>query len=322
MNKRPKVVVMGGGSGISVVLKGLKHLPIDLTAIVSVADDGGSSGVLRREFNSQPPGDLRSVLIALSDVEPIIEEVFQYRFTKGRGITGHPLGNLLILAMNEITGNTEKAMYKLKKLFNIKANILPSCLENVVLYGEMEDGSIVKGESKIPNREKKIKRVFFKRQILAPKRNIDELLNADLIIFGIGSLFTSVIPNLLPVGVCQAINKSSAKKVYICNAMEQPGETHGFSAYEHIMEIHKVLEGKIDEVIVDTQEISQDILQKYKNFGSGVVVVEKDKIENLGVKIVDTKVLEIDKEGYVRHHPHKLAATIYSLIDKWGDFYV
>lgn len=150
MNRKPKVVVLGGGSGISVVLRGLKYLPIDLTAIVSVADDGGSSGALRKEFDSPPPGDLRNVLIALSDVEPIIEDVFQYRFKEESSIGAHPLGNLLIMAMNEITGNIGDAVDRLRKLFNIKAKILPATLEKVFLYAETESGKIVEGESNIP----------------------------------------------------------------------------------------------------------------------------------------------------------------------------
>lgn len=320
--KQPKVVVLGGGSGISVLLRGLKHLPIDLTAIVSVADDGGSSGILRREFDSQPPGDLRNVLIALSDVEPIIEQVFQYRFEKGGGIAGHPLGNLLILAMNEITGNTKDAMDNLRKLFNIRAKILPSCNENVILFAEMEDGEIVEGESKIPNLSKKIKRVFFKRDIVAPEENLKELIDADLIVFGIGSLYTSLIPNLLPKGIIEALNKSDAKKVYVCNAMQQPGETQGYSAYDHIKVLKDIIGNNIDEVILDTQKIPENILKRYEEAHGGNVEIDKEKIEKLGVEIVDRDILEIDKNGMVRHHPYKLGALLYSLIDKWGEFYV
>ena len=168
MNRKPKVVVLGGGSGISVVLRGLKYLPIDLTAIVSVADDGGSSGALRKEFDSPPPGDLRNVLIALSDVEPIIEDVFQYRFKEESSIGAHPLGNLLIMAMNEITGNIGDAVDRLRKLFNIKAKILPATLEKVFLYAETESGKIVEGESNIPFSKEKIKRVFYKNERKAP----------------------------------------------------------------------------------------------------------------------------------------------------------
>lgn len=265
MNRKPKVVVLGGGSGISVVLRGLKYLPIDLTAIVSVADDGGSSGALRKEFDSPPPGDLRNVLIALSDVEPIIEDVFQYRFKEESSIGAHPLGNLLIMAMNEITGNIGDAVDRLRKLFNIKAKILPATLEKVFLYAETESGKIVEGESNIPFSKEKIKRVFYKNERKAPLENLKALEEADLVVFGIGSLYTSLIPNLLLKGVKESLKKTKGKVVYVCNAMQQPGETEGYDALAHIEAICEVIgEGIIDEVIVDTVEIPEEILSRYK----------------------------------------------------------
>lgn len=323
MTKKPKVVVIGGGSGISVVLRGLKYLPIDLTAIVSVADDGGSSGALRKEFDSPPPGDLRNVLIALSDVEPIIEEVFQYRFNEGTSLGGHPLGNLLILAMNQITGDIGEAMYRLRKLFNIKAKILPACTESITLYGEMEDGDIVKGESNIPNSNKKIKRVFFDRKIKAPQINLKELEEADLVVFGIGSLYTSLLPNLLLDGVKEALKKNKGKKVYVCNAMQQPGETVDYTAYDHVKVIVDFLgENVLNEVIIDSQALPEETLNRYRKHKGDRVKLDKEKIESLGIEVIDRDILEVDSKGMVRHHPYKLAATLYSLIDKWGNFYV
>ena len=323
MNRKPKVVVLGGGSGISVVLRGLKYLPIDLTAIVSVADDGGSSGALRKEFDSPPPGDLRNVLIALSDVEPIIEDVFQYRFKEESSIGAHPLGNLLIMAMNEITGNIGDAVDKLRKLFNIKAKILPATLEKVFLYAETESGKIVEGESNIPFANEKIKKVFYKEEKEAPLKNLKALEEADLIVFGIGSLYTSLIPNLLLKGVKESLQKTKGKVVYVCNAMQQPGETEGYDALAHVKAICDVIgEGIIDEVIVDTREIPEEILLRYKKQRSDRVLVDKESIKKKGIKIKDRDILEIDSKGMVRHHPYKLAATLYSLIDKWEEFYV
>ena len=282
MNKKPKVVVLGGGSGISVVLRGLKYLPIELTAIVSVADDGGSSGVLRKEFNSPPPGDLRNVLIALSDVEPIIENVFQYRFKEESSIGAHPLGNLLIMAMNEITGNMRDAVDKLRKLFNIKAKILPATLEKVVLYAETESGKIIEGESNIPYANEKIKRVFYKNKRKAPQENLKVLEEADLIVFGIGSLYTSLIPNLLLEGVKESLKKTKGKVVYVCNAMEQPGETQNYSATDHIKAIEEVIgKGIIDEVIVDSRTIPEDILDRYKKQKSNKVLIDNERIKEL-----------------------------------------
>ena len=260
MNKKPKVVVIGGGSGISVMLRGLKYLPVDLTAIVSVADDGGSSGALRKEFDSPPPGDLRNVLIALSDVEPIIEDVFQYRFKEESSIGAHPLGNLLIMAMNEITGNIGDAVDRLRKLFNIRAKILPATLDNVILFGETESGKIIEGESNIPFAKERIKKVFYKNERKAPIKNLEALEDADLVVFGIGSLYTSLIPNLLLSGIKESLEKSKAKVVYVCNAMQQPGETEGYTADEHIEAICKVIGNNIiDEVVVDTRDIQEEI---------------------------------------------------------------
>lgn len=323
MNRKPKVVVLGGGSGISVVLRGLKYLPIDLTAIVSVADDGGSSGALRKEFDSPPPGDLRNVLIALSDVEPIIEDVFQYRFKEESSIGAHPLGNLLIMVMNEITGNIGDAVDRLRKLFNIKAKILPATLEKVFLYAETESGKIVEGESNIPFSKEKIKRVFYKNERKAPLENLKALEEADLVVFGIGSLYTSLIPNLLLKEVKESLKKTKGKVVYVCNAMQQPGETEGYDALAHIEAICEVIgEGIIDEVIVDTVEIPEEILSRYKKQRSDRVLVNKESIKKKGIKVKDRDILEIDSKGMVRHHPYKLAATLYSLIDKWEEFYV
>lgn len=323
MNRKPKVVVLGGGSGISVVLRGLKYLPVDLTAIVSVADDGGSSGALRKEFDSPPPGDLRNVLIALSDVEPIIEDVFQYRFKEESSIGAHPLGNLLIMAMNEITGNIGDAVDRLRKLFNIKAKILPATLEKVFLYAETESGKIVEGESNIPFSKEKIKRVFYKNERKAPLENLKALEEADLVVFGIGSLYTSLIPNLLLKGIKESLKKTKGKIVYVCNAMQQPGETEGYDALDHVEAICDVIGNEvIDEVVVDTREIPEEILARYRKQRSDRVIVNKEELKERGIKIRDRDILEIDSKGMVRHHPYKLAATLYSLIDKWEEFYV
>lgn len=323
MNKKPKVLVIGGGSGISVVLRGLKYLPVELTAIVSVADDGGSSGALRKEFDSPPPGDLRNVLIALSDVEPIIEDVFQYRFKEESSIGAHPLGNLLIMAMNEITGNMGVAVDRLRKLFNIKAKILPATLERVVLYGETESGEIIEGESNIPLAQKRIKRVFYRNERVAPEENLKVLEEADLVVFGIGSLYTSLIPNLLLKGVKESLEKTKGKVVYVCNAMQQPGETEGYSAVDHIEAICEVIGDKIvKEIVVDTREIPEEILERYRKQNSDKVVVDKHELKKRGLKVRDRDILEIDSKGMVRHHPYKLAATLYSLINNWEEFYV
>lgn len=323
MEKEPKIVVIGGGSGISVVLRGLKYLPVDLTAIVTVADDGGSSGFLRKEFDMPAPGDLRNVMVALSNVEPLTEEVFQYRFKEDSFIGGHPLGNLLIIAMKELTGDIRIAVDRLRKLFNIKGKILPATTEKVVLMAEKENGKIVEGESHIPVIGEKIKRVYYKDEVEAPEENLKALEEADLIIFGIGSLYTSIIPNLLLKGIKESLKKSKAKKIYICNAMQQPGETEGYTVSDHIKAINdNIGEGVIDSVIVDPRDIPQDILVRYKSMNSDKVELDREKIKEYNVNLIERDILEIDPKGMVRHHPYKLSAIIYSLIDNWREFYV
>lgn len=323
MEKEPKIVVIGGGSGISVVLRGLKYLPVDLTAIVTVADDGGSSGFLRKEFDMPAPGDLRNVMVALSNVEPLTEEVFQYRFKEDSFIGGHPLGNLLIIAMKELTGDIKTAVDRLRKLFNIKGKILPATTEKVILMAEKENGKIVEGESHIPVIGEKIKRVYYKNEVEAPEENLKALEEADLIIFGIGSLYTSIIPNLLLKGIKESLKKSKAKKIYICNAMQQPGETEGYTVSDHIKAINdNIGEGVIDSVIVDPRDIPQDILVRYKSMNSDKVELDREKIKEYNVNLIERDILEIDPKGMVRHHPYKLSAIIYSLIDNWREFYV
>lgn len=323
MEKEPKIVVIGGGSGISVVLRGLKYLPVDLTAIVTVADDGGSSGFLRKEFDMPAPGDLRNVMVALSNVEPLTEEVFQYRFKEDSFIGGHPLGNLLIIAMKELTGDIRTAVDRLRKLFNIKGKILPATTEKVILMAEKENGKIVEGESHIPVIGEKIKRVYYKDEVEAPEENLKALEEADLIIFGIGSLYTSIIPNLLLKGIKESLKKSKAKKIYICNAMQQPGETEGYTVSDHIKAINdNIGEGVIDSVIVDPRDIPQDILVRYKSMNSDKVELDREKIKEYNVNLIERDILEVDPKGMVRHHPYKLSAIIYSLIDNWREFYV
>lgn len=323
MEKEPKIVVIGGGSGISVVLRGLKYLPVDLTAIVTVADDGGSSGFLRKEFDMPAPGDLRNVMVALSNVEPLTEEVFQYRFKEDSFIGGHPLGNLLIRAMKELTGDIRTAVDRLRKLFNIKGKILPATTEKVILMAEKENGKIVEGESHIPVIGEKIKRVYYKDEVEAPEENLKALEEADLIIFGIGSLYTSIIPNLLLKGIKESLKKSKAKKIYICNAMQQPGETDGYTVSDHIKAINdNIGEGIIDSVIVDPRDIPKDILERYKSMNSDKVELDREKIKEYNVELIERDILEIDPKGMVRHHPYKLSAIIYSLIDNWREFYV
>lgn len=212
-SNRPNVVIIGGGTGLSVLLRGLKVYPVDITAIVTVADDGGSSGRLRDELSIPPPGDIRNVLAALSDVEPLVENLFQHRFNKGNSLTGHSLGNLILAAMTNITGDFFHAVTEMSKVLNVRGKVLPAANKSVVLHAEMEDGTIVSGESKIPYSGKKIKRVFLSPETIEPlEEAIDVIRKADLILIGPGSLYTSILPNLLVPKLGDEVCKAKAKK--------------------------------------------------------------------------------------------------------------
>lgn len=253
----PKIVIIGGGTGLPVLLRGLKKYPLDITAIVTVADDGGSSGRLREEMDIPPPGDIRNVLAALSDVEPLVEELFQHRFTTSKELSGHSLGNLILAAMTSITGNFVHAIQEMSKVLNVKGKVLPAANQSVVLHAEMEDGTIVSGESKIPYSGKIIKKVFLTPNIVKPlPETIHAIRQADLIIIGPGSLYTSILPNLLVPKLGQEICRARAKKVYICNLMTQAGETLDYTASDHVKAIYDHMRcAFIDTILINSENI-------------------------------------------------------------------
>ena len=315
MKNKPKVVVLGGGTGLSNLLRGLKYFPLDITAIVTVADDGGSSGRLRTEFNIPAPGDIRNVMIALSEFESKGEELLNYRFGGVSDLAGHPVGNLMLAAMINIEGNIVDGIKSLNEVLNIKGTVLPATSSSCTLIGEMEDGQIVVGESKIPKVNKKIKRVYFDKKPRAVKETIDAIEKADMVIIGIGSLYTSIIPNLIIDEIKEAIVKSNAYKIYVSNAMEQPGETAGYSVSDHIKAIYShVGEEFLNSVIVNSKKIPTDILKKYKEQDVKSINVDLENLEKYNLKIIQQPLIEISEDETVRHNPLKLASAIYSLV--------
>lgn len=313
---KPKVVVMGGGTGLSVILRGLKHFPVDITAIVTVADDGGSSGKLRDELDIPAPGDLRNVMVALSEIEPLVEDLLQYRFKGDTSLAGHPLGNLLLAAMVGVTGDLASALKGLTNVFSIKGKILPSTCDRVTLVADMEDGTTIEGESKIPKARKKIKRIYFKEAPEPVEETITAVKEADLIVLGIGSLYTSIIPNLLPEKMKDAILSSKAKKVYVCNAMEQPGETKGYTLCDHVQTIHDHVGGRfLDVAIADSSFIPDKVLNLYKSEGVEPVKIDRERCEEMNLEVIEQRLVEIMENDNIRHHPYKTAAAVYSLIE-------
>ena len=311
-----KVAVIGGGTGLSTILRGLKRYPIDITAIVTVADDGGSSGSLRTDFDVPPPGDIRNVLVALSVVEPLVQELFQYRFTGETDLAGHPTGNLLIAAMTNITGDFASAIQKLSEVLKVRGRVLPVCNTPLCLCAEYDDGTIIQGESLIPTIEKKIKRVYYtKEDARALDEAVEAIMEADLVLLGPGSLYTSIIPNLLLVEISEALVKTSAECVYCCNIMTQPGETTGYSASDHVLALHEHAgHAFIDKIIVNDEEIDDETYERYCDQHSDVVLIDEKKLHKMNIEVIKSRLVSYNNVGEVRHNTKKVAATIFSLL--------
>ncbi|WP_196803592.1 YvcK family protein [Bacillus sp. 37MA] len=314
---QPKVVIIGGGTGLSVLLRGLKRHPIDLTAIVTVADDGGSSGRLRNELNIPPPGDIRNVLAALSDVEPLVESLFQHRFSTENELYGHALGNLMIAALSSITGDFGHAIQEMSRVLNVRGKVLPAANESVILHAEMDDQSIVSGESKIPYSEKKIHRVFLTPEEIKPlPETIRAIQEADLIIIGPGSLYTSILPNLLVPEIGEKVCTAKAKKVYICNLMTQAGETLDFTAADHVRAIYDHMKCSfIDTILVNKEPIPDRIQEIYKEEMAKPVVYDVTKLESMGLNAIIDDIVTYE-DSIIRHDTAKVAEILVRLIPK------
>ncbi|SDO40494.1 gluconeogenesis factor YvcK family protein [Alkalicoccus daliensis] len=313
--KKANVCVIGGGTGLSVLLRGLKTFPVEISAIVTVADDGGSSGRLREELNIPPPGDIRNVLVALSEVEPLVEELFQHRFTNGSGLIGHSLGNLLLAGMSNITGDFAQGVQEISNVLNVKGKVIPASNEHLTLMAEFIDGTIVAGESKIPAIGKQIKRVYLEPEYPRPMTEaIYAIEQADLIVLGPGSLYTSIIPNLLVPGMKEAMIRAKGTKVYICNVMTQPGETDGYSVSDHIKAIDSHIGAKtVDAVLLNTQKIPSDFVKKYEEEGSSHVEVDTDNLTAMNVRIIADELLTITQD-VLRHDAMKVSQRLISLL--------
>lgn len=314
MNK--KVVVLGGGNGMSTLLRGLKQFPLDLTSIVSVCDDGKSTGILRKEFNTPAVGDARRVLIALSETEPLFEKMFNYRFETEGYLNGHAVGNFLIQAMTDITGSMSEGIKALGKVLNLKGNVIP-LTENgdITLVAEMMDGKIIEGEHLITEEKGTIKKVYYKKNPEINKQAIQTIIEADLIILSVGSLYTSIIPNIIPNEIKQAIKYSKAKIMYICNIMTQPGETDKYKVSDHINKINEYLdERKVDVVIANNGKIDQDIIDKYSTLEQkDPVILDEENIKD--VEIIGDNLIAIE-EGSLRHDTIKLSLNIFTYLLK------
>ncbi|MHA6482112.1 gluconeogenesis factor YvcK family protein [Paenibacillus sp. strain BS8-2] len=315
--RRPKIVVIGGGTGLSVMLRGLKEKPLDITAIVTVADDGGSSGILRNELQIPPPGDIRNVLMALADVEPLLADMLKYRFKTGNGLAGHSLGNLMLAAMTDLSGDFVTGIRQLSQVLAVRGRVLPAANRAIVLKAELEDGSIVTGESQIPKAGKAIKRVFMEPADVEPLAEaVEALEQADAILIGPGSLYTSIMPNLIVPKLAQAIVESQAVKLFVCNVMTQPGETDNYTVSDHLDAIHAHIGHHLfDYVIVNDGEIPPQVESKYAELGAKAVHLDIDEVTRRGYKVIADKLVLF--RTFLRHDAERLSHHIYKLVENW-----
>ena len=317
-----RIVAIGGGTGLSTLLRGLKthaaphqqrnsHHPIgDLAAVVTVTDDGGSSGRLRREYSVLPPGDLRNCMVALSEDEALLGRLFQYRFHSGAGLRGHSFGNLFLTALSHVTGDFTRAVRVSSEVLAIRGRIFPSTNQLVSLEATLENGKVIAGETHIGATRARIRRVHLVPRKVKPLPEVLEAIAAaDLILLGPGSLFTSIIPNLLVSGVAEAIEKSRATRVYIANLMTQPGETLGYTLVDHVRAIHQHTGRKIiDCVVINDRPLAPEVLRRYKHQGAEPVSIDRAELQRMGLECVFDNLLEV--HGVVRHNPTRLASLL------------
>lgn len=313
-----KIVTIGGGTGNSILLRGVKNFTSNITTIVTVADDGGGSGVLREDLGMLPPGDIRNCLVALANTEPIMEKLINYRFSNGQ-LKGQSLGNLLIAAMNDICGDFNEAIKEISNVLAITGKVLPMTLDNVKLFAELEDGSTIEGESNITflNRKNggKIKRVYTSPKLLLPlKESIDSIMDADIVILGPGSLYTSIIPNLLVTDISKALKETKAEVVYVLNIMTQPGETNGYNVTDHVVAIIDHANSNIiDKIVVNSKEVDKYAKYRYKSIENSTPIYitdeDRENMEKLGIEIIEADICDISYD-YIVHDSNKLMKTI------------
>ena len=334
MKKRPpkpntlsrgfRVVALGGGTGLSTLLRGLKELVIsrpgehatpehpiaDLAAIVTVTDDGGSSGRLRRENRILPPGDIRNCMVALSRDEALLGRLFQYRFHAGRGLVGHNFGNLFLAALTHVTGDFTEAIRVSSKVLAIRGRIFPSTLSNVHLVAKLENGRTVHGETRITASRSPIKTLSLSPRRVRPlPKAIEAIKQADLILLGPGSLYTSILPNLLIPEIASAIAKSKAPRVYVANLMTQPGETSGYALADHLRAIQTHVRHRvIDWVVANRQAVSPEVARRYRAQGAEPVAIDLPALQKLGFRVILDNLLE--EHGVIRHNTHRLSRLL------------
>jgi uncharacterized cofD-like protein len=316
LERGPRIVTVGGGTGLSVILSGLKEYTSNITAIVTVADSGGSSGRLREQFDILPPGDIRNCLVALADAPLLMRDLFQFRFDKNSEFSGHNFGNLFITVMTQLTGDFEKAIKESSRVLAIRGQVIPSTLSNVTLVAQHQNGSTTEGEDRIPKAEKLIEKVYLRPSGSLPTPEaIKAIEEAQIIVLGPGSLYTSIIPNLLINEITERIVASDAMKIYVCNIMTQHGETDGYSASDHLNALIKHSHPKIlDYCIVNNTKLPEHLVDRYRQEKSYPIAIDQRKIRAMGYRVIEDEILTA--EDYIRHDPVRLAKIILGLIEE------
>jgi len=317
MDRDPNIVIIGGGTGLSYVLKGVKKYPLNITAIITVGDDGGSSGDIRNSIHVVPPGDIRKVMISMSEAEPLMNTLLTHRFSEDCLFANHTVGNILLTALFQITGDYVLAIQQLSKVLNVKGTILPVAQKPVTLCALMDDDTVVYGESSITSAKKSIKKLFLEEDdIRVTPDVIKAIKEADMIVFGPGSLYTSIIPNLLVPGVKETIIESNAKKVYICNVMTEPGETDDFTVSKHVKILENYLGKDTVDIIIanDDHSIDEAVLNRYIQKDSEFVFIDYDEIVKLNKELITDKFVYINEKNHIRHKSNKIAAYLLMLL--------
>lgn len=309
-----KVIIFGGGSGLSQLLKGLIEFPIDITAVVSMSDNGASTGRLREEFDIPAVGDITKVLMAMSTTSKGVKELFSYRFAKESSIGNHSIKNLIMTALLEMKGDFTHSLPILCDLLDVKGKILPLTEDNAELVGVTDKGKEIVGEAEITEAKSKIVDLKYNKKIEINPKVLDEIKKADLIVFSSGSLLTSILPNIVVPEIQEAIKKAKGKKLYISNMLTQPGETDNFNVSDHIKVLERYLgEGTIDAVIANSEEIPMKESLFAKSEGKDVVLIDKEELALMNVKVISEKLFKVE-EGYIRHNSLKTAFLIFSYL--------
>lgn len=322
----PKVTVIGGGTGLSVILRGMKRVTDNLTAVVTVSDDGGGSGILREDLGMLPPGDIRSCILAMADEEGPMQELLKYRFPEGR-YAGQNFGNLLIAALNGIYGNFEEAVAKANEILRVRGTVLPVTGESVELCARLADGTVVCGESKIPDavisRESPISSVFLKPENpIGTKGAIRAILEADILILGPGSLYSSIVTNFLVAGIPEAIQHSYGRKILICNVMTQPGETDGYTVADHVKRVNGYIgQDAVEYVIANNYMVDDESMSAYAKDGAELILptsLDRAYLKSKGIKLIEHNFTDI-QYGYIRHDAERIANIVIGLLQDDSD---